>query len=445
MATVITHTAKPQRRVQALLLLLAVAIGVSTHALAALNHDDKLPADLWLYALTFGGVAVVLQLVMSLRAPYADPLILPIVLTINGIGVGLISSVDISLGTTAHANRQLMWTVFGVALCCATILLVRDHRWLRRYTWTFALAGILLLLLPLLPFIGQNINGSRIWIRLGSMSFQPGEIAKICLAIFCAGYLVSRRDTLALTGPKILGINFPRWRDFGPIVVAWLLTLGVLVFETDLGTSILLFGLFVAMLYVATDRLSWLIMGAVMFLPPAIYAATQLSHVQRRIKCWVDPLGKDSYSSCEQIAKGLFGLANGGLTGAGLGGGRPAMVPHSQSDFIFATLAEQLGLVGVFAILLLYLVLVQRFLRTGIVIPDGFGKLLAGGLGFVIALQVFVVVGGITRVIPLTGLTLPFMAAGGSSLVANWLIVGLLVRMSDNARRPAAVMREQVA
>jgi cell division protein FtsW (lipid II flippase) len=236
----------------------------------------------------------------------------------------------------------------------------------------------------------------------------------------------------------VLGIHLPRWSDFGPILVAWGFAMAVLVFQTDLGTSLMFFGLFVVMLYVATDRLSWLVIGAVMFLPPAVFAATQMGHVRTRITCWLDPLSSANYSSCEQISQGLFGLANGGLVGTGLGKGRPDMVPHAESDFVFASFAEEMGMVGAFALLLLYLLLVQRAIRAAVGISDGFGTLLAGGLGFVMALQVFVVVGGVTRVIPLTGLTLPFLAAGGSSLVCNWIIAGILVRLSDAARRPAA-------
>jgi cell division protein FtsW (lipid II flippase) len=322
----------------------------------------------------------------------------------------------------------------------ASLLLVflRDHRWLRRYTWIAAAVGAVLLLMPLLPVIGHEVYGSRIWIKIGSYSFQPAELAKIFFAIFFAGYLVSRRDTLALAGPKILGIHLPRWSDFGPILVAWVFSIAVLVFETDLGTSVMLFGLFVAMLYVATDRLSWLVIGAIMFAPPAVVALTQVSRVQTRLTCWLDPLSGENFNACYQVGQGLFGMASGGIWGTGLGEGRPQIVPFAHSDFIFATLGEEMGMVGAFALLLLYLLFVQRAMRSAVGISDGFGTLLAAGLGFVIALQVFVVVGGVTRVIPLTGLTMPFLAAGGSSLVCNWLIAGLLVRMSDAARRPAS-------
>nr|WP_283774678.1 FtsW/RodA/SpoVE family cell cycle protein [Brachybacterium equifaecis] len=428
---------------QAILLIAAAALGVLAYALVDLGRSGALPENLLQIGIIAAVIVVVLQAVVMWRAPYADPAILPIVVLLNGIGLAVIHSYDtaMNLFTSAqieYASRQLLWTILGAILAAAVLVLLRDHRVLRRYTWISAACGALLLLLPLAPIIGQENLGSRIWISIAGYSFQPAELAKIFFALFFAGYLVSRRDTLALAGPKVLGIHFPRWSDFGPILVAWALGIAILVFETDLGTSLLFFGLFVAMLYVATDRLSWLVIGAVMFLPPAIVAVTQVSHVRRRLTCWLDPLSPENYGPCEQIAKGLFGMASGGLIGTGLGEGRPNVVPFGHSDFIFTSLAEELGLVGAFAVLLLYLLLVQRALRAAVGISDGFGTLLAGGLGFVIALQVFVVVGGVTRVIPLTGLTLPFLASGGSSLVCNWIIAALLVRMSDAARRPAA-------
>ena len=443
MATIVSYTARPRRLIQALLLLLAVAVGVGAYALVGLGRFDELPANLLQVGIGALVLVAVLQIAVMWRAPYADPVILPIVVLLNLLGVTMIESVHAAneiygLRSSASADRQMLWAVIGVMLCVALLVLLRDHRWLRRYTWISAVAGGVLLLLPLVPVIGSARNGSKIWISVAGFSFQPAELAKIAFAVFFAGYLVARRDTLALAGPKVLGIHLPRWSDFGPILVAWGFAMAVLVFETDLGTSLMFFGLFVVMLYVATDRLSWLVIGAVMFLPPAVFAATQMSHVRTRITCWLDPLSSANYGSCEQISQGLFGLANGGLVGTGLGEGRPDMVPHAESDFIFSSFAGEMGMVGAFALLLLYLLLVQRAIRAAVGISDGFGTLLAGGLGFVMALQVFVVVGGVTRVIPLTGLTLPFLAAGGSSLVCNWIIAGILVRLSDAARRPAA-------
>jgi cell division protein FtsW (lipid II flippase) len=301
--------------------------------------------------------------------------------------------------------------------------------------------GLVLLLLPLVPLLGVTINGARIWIRLGPNGFQPGELAKIVLAVCFAGYLVTHRDTLSLAGRNIAGVQLPRARDLGPILIAWMASLGVLVLERDLGTSLLFFGLFVAMLYVATERVSWIALGLLLFVGGSVLAWSLFSHVQARVNAWLDPFAAQVYDAkfggSYQLVQGLFGMANGGLLGTGLGKGRPDIVPYAESDFIIAAVGEELGLIGLFAVLVLYLLLVERGLRTAIGVRDGFGKLLAGGLAFAVALQCFVVAGGVTRVIPLTGLTMPLLAYGGSSLVANCMIVGLLLRISDAARRPA--------
>jgi cell division protein FtsW (lipid II flippase) len=270
---------------------------------------------------------------------------------------------------------------------------------------------------------------------------QPAEFAKIAFAVFFAGYLVTNRDTLTLAGPKVLGLQLPRLRDHGPIAVVWAATIAVLVLQSHLGTSLLLFGLFVAMLYVATERLSWIIIGLVMFAGGVVAATTAFGHVAARFHIWLHALDQDVFDRAPggsgQLVRGLFGLASGGLFGTGWGQGRPDLVPFAESDFIIASLGEELGLTGLMAILVMYLVLCQRGLRTAIGVRDGFGKLLAAGLAFVIAFQCFVVVGGITRIIPLTGLTTPFLAYGGSSLLANWIVAALLLRISDDARRPA--------
>jgi cell division protein FtsW (lipid II flippase) len=305
--------------------------------------------------------------------------------------------------------------------------------------------GLLGLLAPLAPFIGRTINGSRIWIHLGPLSIQPAEVSKILLAIFFAGYLVTRRDSMALAGPKVLGLQLPRLQDMGPIALAWLISMGVLVFERDLGTSLLLFGLFVVMIYVATNRPSWIVIGLGLFAGGIVLAYRLFDHVRHRVEIWLHPFDATLYDAPQgsyQLAQGLFGLANGGLMGTGLGEGRPDITPLAYSDFIFSSLGEELGLTGVVAILLAYLILTERGLRSAIGTRDGFGKLLATGLAFTLAFQLFVVVGGVTRVIPLTGLVTPFMAYGGSALLANWIAVALLLRVSDGARRPPPATSE---
>lgn len=443
MATVISYQARTRRVLHFVLLCAALAVGASAMLLVDLGRTDAINPDTWERIAVLGVATLVLYAVVTIRIPYADPLILPSALTLNLVGLATIASVDAvyeqyTKWGAGFANRQVVWTLTGIVLATLVILLLRDHRMMRRYTWITGAVGLVFLLMPLVPGLGSANYGARIWIRIGSYSFQPAELAKIFFAVFFAGFLVSRRDTLALAGPRVLGVTLPRWADFGPIVTAWAGATAVLVFQNDLGTSLLFFGLFVVMLYTATDRLSWFIIGAAMFVPPAFLFVTKLGHVQRRFECWLDPMSAENFSNCGQVNNGIYGLAHGGLVGTGLGEGRQDVVPFAQSDFIFSSMAEELGLVGVFAILMVVALLVQRGLRTAIGMSDGFGKLLAAGLAFTIGLQVFIVVGGVTRIIPLTGLTLPFMAAGGSSLVANWIVVAILVKLSDAARRPAA-------
>ncbi len=446
MATVAPSRIRTGRAAEVWLLLLAVALGVGGYALVGLNTGDALPEDFGRYALILAAVAVVLHLVVRWRARYADPLLVPLVLALNGIGLAMIHRIDIGMTARgipfAAGPRQLMWTALGAVLAAAVIIALRDHRTLRRYTFTAMVAGLVLLVLPMTPGLGVNRNGAQLWIEVGPLSFQPAEIAKILLAIFFAGYLVTNRDVLTLAGPKILGLQLPRVRDLGPLLLAWAVAIGVLVVERDLGTSLLFFGLFVAMLYVATERASWIIIGLLMFAAGALLAVNLFPHVADRFDIWLNALDSDIYNrefgGSGQLVRGLFGLALGGLMGAGWGEGFPHLTTHANSDFIVSALGEELGLTGLIAILLIYLVLAQRGLRMAIGVRDGFGKLLASGLAFTLAFQCFVVVGGVTRLIPLTGLTMPFMAAGGSSLVANWIIIGLLVRISDSSRRPAA-------
>ena len=431
MATVISYQARTRRILHLVLLVAAFAIGLGANVLVDLGRNDQISSSTWWQIGALGVAALLTYIVASLRISYADPLLLPIAFLVNLVGLATIKSVDLVYAkytSWGHgfASRQIMWTVLGLACVIGVLVLMRDHRQLRRYTWITG-AGI-----------GAANYGARIWIRIAGYSFQPAEVAKILFAMFFAGFLVSRRDTLALAGPRILGITLPRWSDLGPLLFAWAGATAVLVFQNDLGTSLLFFGLFVVMLYTATDRLSWFIIGALMFAPPGIYYVLKLGHVQRRFECWLDPMSRENFSNCGQINNGIFGIANGGIFGTGFGEGRQDTVPFAQSDFIFASVAEEIGLVGVFALLALYALFVQRGLRSAVGISDGYGKLIAAGLSFTLGLQVFIVVGGVTRVIPLTGLTLPFMAAGGSSLVANWIIVGLLMKLSDAARRPAA-------
>ena len=444
MATVQPVRVRAGRGVELGLLALALALGVAAYALVGLGTSDRVPAGVLGYGLGMTGLALAMHAVVRWRAPFADPVILPIVVALNGIGLAMIYRLDLAEGST-FANRQLVWTAISMVLAAGTLIALRDHRTLRRYTYTAMVVALVLIASPLLPVVGQTINGAQIWVRVGGVGLQPAELAKIALAVFFAGYLVTNRDTLTLAGPRVLGVALPRLRDLGPILVVWCASLAVLVLQRDLGTSLLLFGLFVAMLYLATERISWVMIGAVLFGAGATLAAVTFPHVGARFSGWLNALSATEYNKAHggsyQLVQGLFGLANGGLFGAGWGQGRPDIVPYAESDFIISSLGEELGLTGLVALLLLYAILTERGMRTAIGVRDGFGKLLAGGLAFVMAFQVFVVVGGVTRLIPLTGLTTPFLAYGGSSLLANWVIVALLLRISDDARRPAPALR----
>ncbi|CAQ00146.1 putative FtsW/RodA/SpoVE family cell cycle protein [Clavibacter sepedonicus] len=396
------------------------------------------------------GLAVlVLGMHVALRwlAPDADPFILPIATVLNGLGIAAIYRLDLAAGLSGWdsvAVRQIVWSGLAIVCALAVIVLLKNHRVLQRYRYIAMFVGLILLLLPMLPVLGQNINGARVWIHIGGFSFQPGEIAKICLAVFFAGYLVTARDSLSMVGVKVLGMRFPRVRDLGPILLVWAVSMSVLVFQRDLGTSLLYFGLFIVMTYVSTGRIGWVVLGLVLFLGGA-YGASTLGYVGGRVDAWLkpfDPAVYDANGGSYQLVTGLFGMADGGLFGRGLGEGMPNLTPLANSDFILASLGEELGLTGVFAILALYLLLVSRGFRIGFAGQDDFGKLLGIGLSFVIALQVFIVIGGVTRVIPLTGLTTPFMAAGGSSLLANWIIAALLLRLSDTVRNQPRLVVE---
>ena len=431
-----------RRGAELFLLLLALAVGIGAYAAVGIGVQGEVPPDIIGYGAGLAALAIAAHVTVRFVAPYADPVLLPVVTALNGLGLAVIHRLDLayegsSLKPHGLPQKQLTWMTLGVILFVVTLLLLRDHRVLTRFTYTSGLGAIALLLLPLAPGIGETINGSRIWISVGPFSFQPGELAKVLLVVAFAGYLVLHRDALALAGRRVAGIDLPRGRDLGPILVMWLISLGILVFQRDLGSSLLFFGLFLVMLYVATERSGWLVVGGVLFLGGAAVAYELFGHVQNRVNIWLDPMKYfDQSPGSGQIVESLFGMAWGGLIGRGFGGGSPERVPFAESDFIIGAIGEELGLTGVIAVILCYGLIVERALRAALICRDGFGKLMATGLAAVFALQVFVVVGGVTRLIPLTGLTTPFLSYGGSSLIANWVIAALLLRISDQARRP---------
>ncbi|MEP9362947.1 FtsW/RodA/SpoVE family cell cycle protein [Nocardioides sp. CN2-186] len=441
-----------RRGAELFLLVLALAVGIGAYAAVGIGVEGEVPTDLLAYGGWLAALVIGAHLVIRIVAPYADPVLLPVVAALNGLGLAVIHRIDLALEAEGKghgfAQQQLIWMTLGVLLFVVTLIALRDHRVLQRFTYTSGLAAIVLLLLPMLPGIGRTINGARIWIHVGPFSFQPGEIAKVLLVIAFAGYLVLHRDALALAGRRVLFVDLPRGRDLGPILAMWLVSLGILVFQHDLGSSLLFFGLFLIMLYVATERPGWLVVGGLLFVAGAALAYYLFGHVRIRFDIWRHPFeyyGEGTSDQAFQPVEAKFGMGWGGLIGRGFGDGDPNRVPYANSDFILSSIGEELGLTAVMAVIVMYGLIVERALRTALICRDGFGKLVATGLGSAFALQVFVVVGGVTGLIPLTGLTTPFLSYGGSSLVANWVIIAILLRISDQARRPVPHLSDDTA
>ena len=436
--TTITSVGAPSRRnTELALLVFAVLIPVFAYANVGLAKDGSLPAGLLAYGAGLGTLAGIAHLLVRKFAKYADPLMLPVATLLNGMGLVLIWRLDQepSLGA-AMAPSQLLWSTLGVALFVGVLVFLKDHRILQRYTYISMVVALVLLVLPV---FFPGINGAKIWITIpGVGSLQPGEFAKIIITVFFAGYLMVKRDALALASRRFMGLYLPRGRDLGPILVIWAISLLILVFETDLGTSLLFFGLFVIMLYVATERTSWIVFGMLLSAGGAVFVSTFEHHVQDRVNNWLNPLALVN-GGVTETAQTMYAFGSGGLFGSGLGQGYSRLIGGiaPKSDYILATVGEELGLTGLMAVLLLYGLLIERGVRTALAARDPFGKLLAIGLSGAFALQVFVVAGGVTGLIPLTGMTMPFLAQGGSSVIANWALVAILLRISDTARRPA--------
>ncbi len=435
--------ARSRRRTELTMLVFVFALIAFAFANVGFGLDGRLPSKMIEYLLVYIVVIGAAHLAMRRFAPWADPLLLPLAAILNGLGIvmtyrlaaqGSLLSAKMSPSAT---TIQLLYSAIGVA-CFVGVLAFIRQRALQRYKYTLFAVGLFLVALPaMLPASISEVFGAKIQIRIGSFTIQPEEFAKLALAAAFAGYLVGKKDVLALAGRRVLGIDLPRARDLGPILVAWAASLLLLVFESDVGTSAVFMGLFVAMLYIATSRTSWLLIGFVMFVFGAFAASRLFGHVHERFDIWLHPFsGQNPYDHAFQLVQGLYGMASGGLLGKGLGGGQPYLTPLVQSDLVMSAFGEELGLAGVMAILLIYGLIVQRGLRAAISVKDQFAKLLAGGLSFMLALQVFVIVGGVTRLIPLTGITTPFLSQGGSSLVASWMLIALLAQVSDAARRP---------
>jgi cell division protein FtsW (lipid II flippase) len=430
---------RTRRSVELAMLVFAVIIALAAYADVGLTRSQHVPPDILTYGLGLGALVLLAHIAIRRFAKYADPLLLPCAALLNGLGLVLIHRLDLVApkASRSDATLQLAWSAVGIVGFIAVLVIVRDHRRLQRFTYTSMLLGLILLAIPsVLPARFSEVNGARNWIRFAGFSIQPGEFAKVLLVIFVAGFLVAKRDALALAGRRFVGIDLPRGRDLGPVVLAWLVSVALLVRGRDLGMSMLFFGFFILMLYIATERLSWLLIGTLLFAGGTYVAYHLFGHVRERFEIWLHPFAH-AQGSGYQLVQALYGFATGGLMGTGLGNGRPDLVPFANSDFIMATVGEELGLTGLMAILLVYVVIVSRGLRASLSVRDSFGKLLAAGLSVCLAVQVFVVVGGVMRLIPLTGITTPFLSYGGSSLVSNWILLALLVRISDAGRRPA--------
>jgi cell division protein FtsW (lipid II flippase) len=431
-----------------LLALLPVALMVTAGLTAVFLVQDEQVGDLSLtYGAYFLGVCLAVHLLIRIRLPHADPYLFPLVALLAAIGLVILYRIDDSL-----AVKQASLFLLGLALFAATIFLLRDYHVLERYRYLIATAGILLLVLPRLPGIGEQVNGAYLGIKIGSLSFQPAEFAKICIVIFLASYLREKREVLIVGARRVAGVILPPLKHLGPLLVVWGAAMLMLVFIRDLGSSLMFFAAFLALLYVATNRLSFVVIGIAMFVVGAWFFASTVGHVGDRVDIWLNPW-EDTQGAGFQVAQSLFAQADGGLFGAGLGeslmqlpnasGGCidqfpncGSIVPAPHTDLIYAVIANELGLFGAAGVVLIYILIAARGFKTAVMAPDGFSKLLAAGLTAVFTIQAFVILGGVVRVIPLTGVTLPFVSYGGSSVVANMVLLALLLMVSDQARRP---------
>jgi cell division protein FtsW (lipid II flippase) len=417
-----------RRNVELWLTLLAAAVVAGAYTLVALGRTASLPADIVPWLIQVLALLLMAHLAVRFLARGADGVMLPIALLLNGIGYVFIARTRPSL-----AGLQATWTLIGIIAFAITLFVLRKGaNDLARYKWTFVFGGVGLLLLPFVPHVGRLINGSRIWVKIGPINFQPGEFAKIALAIFFAAYFVERRELLAVGTWKVGPFHLPEARHLAPVVVAWLVSLVVMIGQRDLGSSLLFFALFVVLVWVVTGRASYLVICAVLFALGSVGAYHQFSHVHERVAIWTNPWADPAHTGY-QIIQGTYALAAGGTTGTGLGLGDPTRIPAVHNDFIFAAIGEELGLVGTTAILIAFLLMIGGGLRIAARAERPFEKALAAGLTTIVGVQAFVIIGGVIRVVPLTGVTLPFVSYGGSSLLANYVLLAILLRISDTS------------
>ncbi len=435
-----SYVALARRNTELGLIVMGVFITGAAYTLSALGRDSNIPANLGVFLVVLFGLLVAAHVATRRLARGADGVLLPLAALLNGIGYVMIARID----AKQLAGLQATWTLIGIGVYIAALIAVRRVNDLRRYQWTFFLIGAGLLLLPFVPGVGRNINGARIWVRLGPIGFQPGEMAKICLAIFFAGYLTERRELIAAGTWRVGPVSLPEPRHLFPILAAWSVSVVVMIGQRDLGSSLLFFTLFVILLWVATEKASFLVLGTLLFAGAVTVAYQTFGHVQDRVSIWLDPWA-DYEGKGYQIAQSMFALASGGLSGSGLGLGTPTKIPEVKNDFIFAAVGEELGLFGATAILIAFVLMIGAGFRTAVRADRPFEKLLATGLTTILGVQAFIIIAGVIRVLPLTGVTLPFVSYGGSSLVANYLLLALLMRISDSTARRIGELPEQVS
>ena len=418
-----------RRRAELGLIVMALGLTGGAYTLASLGQTASVPGNIGPLMAVIAALFLGAHLAVRRFAPEADGLLLPLAALLNGIGYVFIVRLDPDL-----ARQQATWTAVGVVAFVATLVVVRRSRDLERYRYTFLILGLVLLVLPLAPGLGVEIRGARIWVQLGPISFQPGEFAKLAFALFFASYLVEKRELLSMaTWPRFRPV-LPDLKHLGPVLLAWGMAILVMTAQKDLGSSLLLFALFISMLWVATGRVAYPAGGVGLFGLAAYGAWTQFAHVQTRVRVWLDPW-PEAADRGTQTVQTWYALAWGGVAGTGIGLGRPDKVPVVESDFIFAAIGEELGLLGGTAILLAYLLIVGSGLRIASQAEHAFDKLLAAGLTALIGIQSFVILAGVTRLMPLTGVVLPFVSYGGSALVANYVLLALLIRVSDTTSR----------
>ncbi|MDO5032149.1 FtsW/RodA/SpoVE family cell cycle protein [Corynebacterium sp.] len=422
------------RGVELGLLLLATVVFAITLISLELSQGNVLTMDVLYLIGGFIGVFAVAHLVLCFLAPYSDQFMLPIVAVLNGTGLIMLQRLDLA-NDGGLAVRQILWTIVGLILFALVLVVLRDHRSLTRYSYILGALGLILLALPLVWPQPPGVD-ARIWLWLGPFSVQPGEFSKILLILFFAMLLSQKRALFTVAGYRFLGLSLPRLRDLAPILVIWGIAIVIMGISNDFGPALLLFSTVLGMLFMATNRVSWLFIG-VLLVGIGGYGIWQISEkIQTRFSNFLDPVGNID-SGGYQLSQALFGMSYGGITGTGLGQGYPEVVPVAHSDFILAGIGEEFGLIGLAAVLILFAMLAARGFNAALKCRDSYGKLVASGLALTLAVQVFVVTGGISALLPMTGLTTPFMSAGGSSLMANYMLLAIMLRISNSARRPA--------